>query len=124
MGNHEFDLSSRVLRDAFRNADPDATNTNTAERWVGAQFPYLSANLDFSGDPDLVPSFTNTVGNGAGTLTPEASTLKGRIAPAAVITKGGEKIGIVAATTQLLEAISSPSDVVHGARSRHRCAIG
>ncbi len=46
--------------------------------------------------------------NGTGTLMPEASTLKGRIAPSVVITEGGEKIGIVAATTQLLEAISSP----------------
>ena len=40
---------------------------------------------------------------------PEASTLKGRIAPAAVITEGGEKIGLVGATTQLLESISSPT---------------
>ena len=102
IGNHEFDLSSRVLRDAF------SPNLGAAG-WVGAMFPYLSANLDFSGDADLNPRFTNTVGNGAATLTPEASTLKGRIAPAVVVTKGGEKIGIVAATTQLLEAISSPS---------------
>ena len=102
IGNHEFDLSSRVLRDAF------APNLGAAG-WVGANFPYLSANLDFSGDADLNSRFTNTVGNGAGTPTVEASTLKGRIAPAAIITEGGERIGLVAATTQLLESISSPS---------------
>ena len=96
IGNHEFDLGSRVLRDAF------SPNLGAAG-WVGAQFPYLSANLDFSGDADLNPRFTNTLDGGTGTLVPEASSLKGRIAPSAVITKGGEKIGLVAATTQLIE---------------------
>ena len=43
------------------------------------------------------------------TLIPEASTLKGRLAPSAVVTEGGEKIGLVGVTTQLLEAISSPN---------------
>ena len=71
--------------------------------YSGANFTYLSSNLDFSGDADLNPRFTNTVGNGA-TPTPEANTLKGRIAPAVVINEGGEKIGIVGATTQILEA--------------------
>jgi predicted extracellular nuclease/2',3'-cyclic-nucleotide 2'-phosphodiesterase (5'-nucleotidase family) len=102
IGNHEFDLGSRVLRDAF------SPNLGAAG-WVGAQFPYLSANLDFSGDADLNPRFTNTLDGGTGTLVPEASSLKGRIAPSAVITKGGEKIGLVAATTQLIESISSPT---------------
>ncbi len=108
IGNHEFDLSSRVLRDSLRNADPDTTNANTTERWVGANFASVSANLDFSGDPDLNAIYTNTVANGA-TPTPLASSLKGRIAPAVVVEKGGERIGIVGATTQILEAISSPS---------------
>ena len=35
--------------------------------------------------------------------------MKGRIAPAVVITEGGEKIGLVGATTQILESISSPT---------------
>lgn len=101
IGNHEFDLGSRVLRDAF--------TPGSVAGYSGANFVYLSSNLDFSGDTDLNPRFTNTVGNGAGTLTQEASTLKGRIAPAAVITEGGERIGLVGATTQLIESISSPS---------------
>ncbi|MGH8430261.1 MAG: choice-of-anchor I family protein, partial [Solimonas sp.] len=99
IGNHEFDLGSTVFRDAFTPAAP----------WVGAQFPYLSLNLDFSGDSALNPRFTNTVGDGAATSIAEASTLKGRIAPSAVITEGGEKIGLVGATTQVLEAISAPN---------------
>ncbi len=98
IGNHEFDLGSTAFRDSF----------TPSGLWVGAQFPYLSANLDFSGDAALSPRFTDTT-NDAATPTPEANTLKGRIAESAVVTKGGEKIGLVAATTQILEAISSPN---------------
>ncbi len=47
--------------------------------------------------------FTNTVDGGAATSIAEANTLRGRIAPAAVITEGGQRIGLVGATTQLLE---------------------
>jgi predicted extracellular nuclease/2',3'-cyclic-nucleotide 2'-phosphodiesterase (5'-nucleotidase family) len=91
IGNHEFDLGSNVFRNSF--------TPNSG--WVGADFPYLSANLDFSADSDLSTRFT--------TGGQEASSIKGRIAPTAVITEGGEKIGLVAVTTQILEAISSPS---------------
>ncbi len=99
IGNHEFDLGSRVFRDSFT---PGAG-------WVGANFVHVSANLNFSGDAELSSRFTNTLDGGTGTLIPEASSLKGRIAPSVVVTKGGEKIGIVGATTQLIESISSPS---------------
>jgi 2',3'-cyclic-nucleotide 2'-phosphodiesterase (5'-nucleotidase family) len=101
IGNHEFDLGSRVFRDSF-------TPGSTAG-WAGANFVHVSSNLDFSGDSDLTARFTNTLDGGTTTLIPEASTLKGRIAPSAVVTKGGEKIGFVGATTQLIESISSPS---------------
>ena len=101
IGNHEFDLGSRVFRDSF--------TPGSVTGWAGANFPHLSANLDFSGDSDLSSRFTNTLDGGTTTSIPEASTLKGRIAPSVVITKGGEKIGIVGATTQILESISSPS---------------
>lgn len=97
IGNHEFDLGPRVFRDAI----------NPASGWVGAQFPYLSANLDFSGDADLSSRFTNTVGAGL----EEASSLKARLVPSAVVTKGGQKIGLVGATTQILEQISSTGGV-------------
>ena len=102
IGNHEFDLGSNAFAATF----------TPGGGWVGAAFPYLSANLDFSGDAALNPRFTDTL-DGAGDPTATdvaaAETLAGRIAPATVIEKGGEKIGLVAATTQILEAISSPS---------------
>ena len=98
IGNHEFDLGSRVFRDSF----------TPASGWVGAQFPYLSANLDFSADADLSARFTNTTTTAG---LEEASSQKGRIVPAAVVTKNGEKIGLVGATTQVLEQISSTGGV-------------
>jgi 2',3'-cyclic-nucleotide 2'-phosphodiesterase (5'-nucleotidase family) len=100
IGNHEFDLGSRVFRDSFTPA--------SVTGWVGAQFPYLSANLDFSADADLNPRFSNTAGSAG---LEEASTQKGRIVPSAVVTKNGEKIGLVGATTQIIEQISSTGGV-------------
>lgn len=102
IGNHEFDLGSNAFAASF----------TPSGGWVGATFPYMSANLDFSGDVALNPRFTNTLdgaGNPTATQVADASTLKGRIAPATVVEKGGEKIGLVAVTTQILESISSPS---------------
>jgi len=99
IGNHEWDLGSAVFMDAIR---PDAA-------WVGAQFPYISSNLDYSGDSAANGRFTNVLIDGTTTAVPEASTLKSRLVPTAVITKGGERIGLVGATTQILRAISSPS---------------
>ncbi|MCP9923371.1 choice-of-anchor I domain-containing protein, partial [Synechococcus lacustris] len=94
IGNHEFDLGSRVFKDSF----------TAGSGWVGAQFPYLSANLDFSADADLKTSFTDTVAT-AGLET--ANSFKGKIVPSAIIEKNGEKIGLVGATTQVIEQISS-----------------
>ncbi|TCR62257.1 ExeM/NucH family extracellular endonuclease [Bosea sp. BK604] len=94
IGNHDFDLGSKVLRDAI--------TAGSVAGWSGANFAYLSSNLDFSADADMNPRF---VASG----TEDLATLKGRVAPSAIINKGGEKIGLVGATTQLLERISSPT---------------
>ncbi|WP_288917771.1 5'-nucleotidase C-terminal domain-containing protein, partial [uncultured Synechococcus sp.] len=94
----EFDLGSRVFKDSF----------TAGSGWVGAQFPYLSANLDFSADADLKTSFTDTVAT-AGLET--ANSFKGKIVPSAIIEKNGEKIGLVGATTQVIEQISSTGGV-------------
>ena len=55
-----------------------------------ANFPVLSANLDVSGEPALT----------------------GKISPSAVVTVGGERIGIVGATTPTVTNISSPGPTV------------
>ncbi|MDE1567388.1 DUF4214 domain-containing protein [Aquabacter sp. P-9] len=119
LGNHDFDLGSNVLASAL--------SANSG--WVGAQFVSVSANLVFGPSSPYYtdPLATDSALNGiyadtldfnvqAGLNAPatttrvaEASTLKGKIAPATVITEGGEKIGVVGITTQILESISSPS---------------
>ncbi len=99
IGNHEWDLGSNVFADAIR----------PSGAWIGAQFPHISANLDFSGDPAANAAFTDVPLDGTASAIPDALDRKGRIVPTAVITKGGERIGLVGVTTQLIESISSPS---------------
>lgn len=96
IGNHEFDLGSNALAGAFR---PGSGSP-------GAAFPYLSANLDFSADSALSPHVRNTPGMAG---LEQANALNGLLAPSAVVTIGGETIGLVGATTQLLQSISSPT---------------
>lgn len=92
VGNHEFDFGT--------NAFSDAINDTT--------FPYLSSNLDFSGDSGISARYQETVGTGG---LEEASSLAKKIVPSCVVTKGTEKIGLVGVTTQILEGISSTGGV-------------
>jgi predicted extracellular nuclease/2',3'-cyclic-nucleotide 2'-phosphodiesterase (5'-nucleotidase family) len=92
IGNHEFDLGTRAFSDAVGDA----------------AFPYLSANLEFSGDRDISGRFIETVGD---TDLENVSALASSIVPSAVVEKGGELIGLVGATTQILETISSTGGV-------------
>ncbi|MCX5938820.1 MAG: alkaline phosphatase D family protein, partial [Cyanobium sp. LacPavin_0920_WC12_MAG_62_9] len=101
LGNHEFDLGSPVLSSAI------AASGN----WKGAQFPLITSNLNFSADSSLKGLADSSLG---GTATnafagKEASDIKSKIAPYTVVTKGGEKIGIVGATTWNLLEKSSPN---------------
>ncbi|TAE75796.1 MAG: hypothetical protein EAZ65_09395 [Verrucomicrobia bacterium] len=92
VGNHEFDFGTNAFSDAI-------ADTN---------FPYLSSNLDFSGDSALSTRYAETVGTGG---LEEASSVKNKIVPSCVVTKGTEKIGLVGVTTQILEGISSTGGV-------------
>jgi 2',3'-cyclic-nucleotide 2'-phosphodiesterase/3'-nucleotidase/5'-nucleotidase len=52
LGNHEFDLGTGTIRGIIApNIREKGGKYQT--RWLGAQFPYLSSNLDFSGDGSL-----------------------------------------------------------------------
>ena len=94
LGNHEFDAGTGTLASLIA-ADRD---------YVGAAFPFLSANLDFSADSNLA-SFVVEPGQ-------EASTIPNSITKSVVITTAsGEKVGVVGITTPLLGSISSPGDV-------------
>ncbi len=79
IGNHEFDLGPDLLARFI-------SETTTA--------PFISANLDFSGEPALA-----------------ALEEQGRIAPSTVVEKQGRRIGIIGATTPELTFISSPRNV-------------
>jgi 2',3'-cyclic-nucleotide 2'-phosphodiesterase (5'-nucleotidase family) len=92
VGNHEFDFGTNAFSDAI-------ADTN---------FPYLTANLDFSGDSGISARYQETVGVGG---LEEATSVKNKIVPSCVVTKGGQKIGLVGLTTQIIEAISSTGNV-------------
>ncbi|NEP60130.1 MAG: bifunctional metallophosphatase/5'-nucleotidase [Symploca sp. SIO2G7] len=94
VGNHDFDLGSKEVRDIIQ----------PSGAYRGALFPYLSANLDFSTEPNLSDRVTADA--------QEASTIPpGMVAGTAVITVNGESIGIVGATTPLLPSISGSDGI-------------
>jgi 2',3'-cyclic-nucleotide 2'-phosphodiesterase (5'-nucleotidase family) len=102
LGNHEYDLGTREVRDIISPAT--ATIGGVSKTYRGALFPYLSSNLNHATDSNLSVRVSP---NGQ-----EASSLPaGRIAETTVITINGEKIGIVGATTPTLPRISSSGGV-------------
>lgn len=112
LGNHEFDLGTSELNSQI---GVDIRSSGADKRWIGAQFPYLSANLNFAADANLNYLFTNQRLNVTQFRTDTGITnnnQKRGIAPSAIAIVNGEKIGIVGATTQVLQSISSPSPTV------------
>jgi len=80
IGNHEFDFGPDVFARFIRGFDPDV--------------PFVSANLDVSGEPKLA-----RLAN------------KGRIVRSVIVHEGDFLIGVVGATTPELPFISSPRNV-------------
>ena len=115
IGNHEFDAGTNPFAAIMRQTtfDPDGSGPLPARTaFPGAQFPYLSANLDFSLDTNLNPLFTSAIQDAENYtgFSPPAGIGK-KIAPATIINENGEKIGVVGATTQIVESISSTGGV-------------
>ena len=81
LGNHDFDLGPEVTARFVAGFSPPVT--------------FLSANVDFSGEPDL-----------------QALVDQGLIAGSTVIETGGERIGVIGAVTPLLPNISTPRNAV------------
>ncbi|WP_447893777.1 DUF4214 domain-containing protein [Vreelandella sp. GE22] len=113
LGNHEFDLGTGLIADMIA----PVTNGDSAAdvEWLGAQFPYLSANLDFSNDAALSGLATNEIFSSEAFQSTLEEVLAGadkpKLAPAVIAESGGEQIGIIGITTQILESISSTGDV-------------
>ena len=80
IGNHEFDFGPTIFGN-FVSSFTDGV-------------PFLSSNLDYSGEPNLV-----------------ALETAGRLKASTIVTTAGQQIGIVAATTPDLPFISSPGEV-------------
>jgi len=97
VGNHEFDRGTGTFASAIA----------ASGAYDGALFPYLSANLDFAGDGALSGLFTETLGGGLDF----ADQLTNAIVPSAVIEENGELIGLVGATTQVLDVLTSTGGV-------------
>ncbi len=113
LGNHEFDAGP----DAVANiVGTDIRGETLGDvRWLGALFPYLSANLDFSAEGSLSGLYTDELlPNTAFVSSPDdlaAASDAPKLAPATFIEVGGERIGVVGATTQVLASITSEGDI-------------
>ncbi|MES2597740.1 MAG: choice-of-anchor I family protein [Verrucomicrobiota bacterium] len=97
IGHHEWDLGSAVFANAIRPVDA----------WTGAKFPLLALNLDFSADSELSGQVTPVPLDANTTAVPDAATLKSRLVPVTTVVKGGQKIGLVGVTTQLLASLTT-----------------
>ena len=114
VGNHEFDAGTSAFADIIGAANDEDDGVAFVD-WVGASFPYLSANLDFSGDDALGGLFTDQLLPGAAFDESPAEIQAGdttpALAPATILEQGGERIGVIGATTQRVELISSTGGV-------------
>ncbi|QVY63894.1 5'-nucleotidase C-terminal domain-containing protein [Cytobacillus gottheilii] len=90
-GNHEFDLGSN-----------EEGHKALADFIKGAQFPFVSSNIDFSADDNLKGLFSDLQSS-----DPE----NGRIYNGIIKEVDGEKVGIFGLTTAETADISSPGDV-------------
>ena len=92
VGNHELD------RGAWEFASVVRAEVGDGAAYPGSRFPYLSGNLDFTGDENLAEL---VVPDGQ-----DAMLVGGSLARSAVVTVGGQRVGIVGATTPSLPSIT------------------
>ena len=101
LGNHEFDFGPETV-EALVEADSLAIDgVPGIGTYPGTAFPYLSTNLDFAPEPALSDLVV------PGGQAPQPNALSSSV----VIEVGGERVGIVGATTPILDVISSPGEV-------------
>ncbi|MBY8976424.1 choice-of-anchor I family protein [Rhodobacteraceae bacterium NNCM2] len=142
VGNHEFDAGTDSFENTI-NYDSEEGNSLSTSRYdsnglvaghvnylqevdtPGVQFPYLTANLDFSQDFDLGPLFTSDIlpntdfisdllsarANPADPTETSGDSNDSKVAPATIIERDGEMIGVVGATTQIVSSISSTGTI-------------
>lgn len=84
-GNHEFDKGPSVLKEFIEKAE----------------FPFVSANIDYSKDANLSGLYNDNIGNPGE---------KSEIYPAIITEVNGERVGIFGLTTPDTVSLSSPGD--------------
>jgi len=113
VGNHEFDGGPDTVQ-GFVQPDFGDESRLADDEWIGTQFPYLSANLDLSNKGPFSQLATDEIIFESEFVTgPQeslAEELTPRLAPAIILERGGEQIGVVGATTPLLQELSSPGN--------------
>ena len=92
LGNHELD------RGTWEFASIVKAEVGDGAAYPGSGFPYLSSNLDFTSDENLV---NLVVPDGQ-----DALLIGGSLARSAVVTVEGQRVGIVGATTPSLPSIT------------------
>ena len=92
LGNHELDQGTGAFADVIR------FEAAESKAYPGAAFPYLASNLVFASDENLAGL---AVSGGH-----EASLVGGSLAKSVVVTIGGERVGVVSATTPGLKRIT------------------
>lgn len=93
LGNHDLDGGTAEFKSIIN------TEIKDGQVYPGAQFPYLSTNLDFKTDANLAPL-----------VKPDgqpANTLANSLAGYTTITVGGTRLGVVGATTPALASLTS-----------------
>ena len=98
VGNHELDGGTAAFASIIR------PETGERGRYPGAEFPYLAGNLGFAADGALAGL---TVADGQ-----DAAQIGGKLAGSTVLTTaGGQRIGIVGATTPALAYITASGNI-------------
>ena len=100
VGNHELDAGAEAFASIIGAEAKDGAT------YPGARFPYLSANLNFATDENLKPLVVEDA--------QEAMLVGGSLAASAVVTVGGERIGVVGATTPRLATLTGAGGITVG----------
>ena len=103
VGNHELDRCGGPVPGTGEFASIIGAEVGEDGTYPGAMFPYLSSNLEFASDENLV-----------GLVVPdgqEAILVGGSLARSTVVFAGGQRVGIVGATTPSLASITGSGGI-------------
>ncbi|WP_338152825.1 choice-of-anchor I domain-containing protein [Cyanobacterium aponinum] len=99
VGNHEFDAGPEAFYNAIApNADIQGTGIDPTTGFTGANFPYLSTNLDYSTDSSDLKDLVVPAGE-----APESASLTESV----VVDVNGEQIGVIGAVVPYLPQIAN-----------------